>query len=229
MEASKIDKAVMLLSADWFLPHWSKLGISFTEEDVVPFQRGCRKIVTQIMSGATKYWDVEFSGERLERTRFTLKTLTADRRASARTTHSIDRLIGEAEGDKVDRATGWLLLSITRSLVSDSDAHIPQPDSKVRNIICEAWNLAGGSESDEVSFQELCLNSKSKWDEYLRNTTPDLPTFLADYLSDLLSTHRFEIFWESLNAALSPVQKQDVVTWYQRAAELRTGGPLRLP
>ena len=61
MESFELDRLVMLLSADWFVPYWQLIGI-FTDNKRKSLLRDeCREIVPQIMSGATQYWYTDFS------------------------------------------------------------------------------------------------------------------------------------------------------------------------
>jgi hypothetical protein len=69
-----VDKVVMLLSTDWFLPYWSVVGIEATEQKLC-VQEGCRQIVHEMVNGATEYYHVNFSDERLRATRQSLRDL----------------------------------------------------------------------------------------------------------------------------------------------------------
>ena len=66
-----IDKLVMLLSTDWFLPYWTALGIILKEKDQRLFQMSCREIVKQILSGAylNQYFLANLSKERVDETK----------------------------------------------------------------------------------------------------------------------------------------------------------------
>jgi hypothetical protein len=65
MEDNRIDRVAMLLSTDWFLPHWSTVGLNFQLADRLEIQTACRPSVDQIMAGAIsetkEYWRTDFS------------------------------------------------------------------------------------------------------------------------------------------------------------------------
>ncbi|HET6843024.1 MAG TPA: hypothetical protein VFK06_15320 [Candidatus Angelobacter sp.] len=69
------DQFIMLLSTDWFKPHWGVIGINLDEaaKDIV--HGGCRKIVNQIISDAEEYWLISFSEDRHNETRALFESL----------------------------------------------------------------------------------------------------------------------------------------------------------
>jgi hypothetical protein len=81
-----------------------------------------------------------------------------------------------------------------------------------------------------VNFDTICVNSNSNWDVYTRSLTPDLPTFLSDYLADLLRrTTDTRKFWSSLADAVSRQDRQSLAGWYSTSAAKLAGEPVRLP
>jgi hypothetical protein len=229
MNAGRLDKLVMLFSADWFLPYWFTLGIGMSRERRVPFQEGCREIVKQIMSGAREYWLTNFSDERVDKTHSMLGALLSRCQADEHTIDKITALIAGEEISKADEATGWLVLSITEKLLQDSLEDAPKLDTGIKEAVVKVWGMVNQPHFPEIDFEHLCLSSKSDWDVFIRNTTPDLPTMLADYLSAIASTDKFELFWATINANLATNKRQELLDWYRMVAESMTGEPLRLP
>ena len=66
--------------------------------------------------------------------------------------------------------------------------------SDSKNAIQVLWCSDG---LDDVDFEQLCLKSTDPWDTYIRSLTPDLPTMLFDYLSELVGAidDRFLSLW----------------------------------
>jgi hypothetical protein len=86
-----VDQVVMLLSTDWFLPYWSLIGIEADEERLC-VQKGCRQIVHEVMNGATDYYSVNFSYERLRATRRSVHAFAFERSSPLKNTSRSSRL-----------------------------------------------------------------------------------------------------------------------------------------
>ena len=69
MPSYELDRLVLLLSADWFFPYWDLIGIFTNNKRKSLLSEGCREIVRQIMSTATRYWHTNFSEARVKETR----------------------------------------------------------------------------------------------------------------------------------------------------------------
>ena len=230
MKSGNLDELIMLLSTDWFSPYWSALGIGVEREKKTCLQEGCREIVKQIMSGSKEYWQTSFSHERVSRTNEMLQALVENCGADRSVTDRINALIRQEEISEVDEGTGWLVLSITEQLLQDSLEEGPQLDTGIREIVARAWDMANRTESSRASeVEQLCLTSESTWDIFVRNTTPDLPTRLSDYLSAVASKDKFARFWAAVIGSLSANEKRELVSWYRTAGESTTGERLRLP
>lgn len=72
---NSVDQTAMLLSTDWFLPHWSLIGIQVAEPSKECFQQGCRDIVLQFIDGVEEYYLINFSEARTEQTRGRMRAL----------------------------------------------------------------------------------------------------------------------------------------------------------
>jgi hypothetical protein len=225
MDSYEFDKLAMLLSADWFLPYWQQIGMFVGEGKKGPFQEGCREIVRQIMSGAQQYWDIDFGPERVRKTRSMLDVLMKKCKLEDAAVERINRLVS-GEESPVDDGTRWLLVSMTEQLLDNSVADGPALDVGIKEALQNQWKQ--WQHSAEIDFKYLCLSSATGWDKYLRDTTPDLPAMLADYVSAIASQSKFEVLWGFINAKLTAKQRQELLGWYRSVGQSLTGEPLRL-
>jgi len=223
MRSYELDKVVMLLSADWFFPHWHLIGIFTNDKKKSLFREGCREIVRQIMSTATQYWRTNFSVARVKESRAMLDALLKRCDLEEMTARRITGLISR-EDSPVDDGTRWLIVCMTEQLLNGSVAAPPDI------AIIEGLRRASGEwqNLDEIDFEGLCLNSVRMWDRYLRDATPDLPAMLADYVSAIASDSKFELLWGFINANLTAKQRHELLSWYRSAGQSLTGEPLRL-
>ena len=223
MRSYELDKLVMLLSADWFFPYWDLIGIFTKDKKKSLLREGCREIVRQIMSTATEYWGINFSVARVKESRAMLDALL--KRCDLEEAN-VNRIIGiiSREESPVDEGTRWLLVSMTEMLLKGS---ITAPlDTAITEGLRREWGR--WQNTDEFEFKSCCLNSASKWDQYLRNATPDLPAMLADYVSAIASNSTFELLWGFINVNFTAKQRYELLNWYRSAGQSLTGEPLRL-
>jgi hypothetical protein len=214
-----MDKIVMLLSSDWFLPYWNKLGIGGGEEEKSCLQKACREIVRQIMAGAHEYYNVSFSPERLQVSNLMLNESMRRCRFPEDAISQVVELINWQGGTE---SIAWVLSALTmRLLMNDAASEDPLPDPGIRDAMAQ---VHARHDLGRFNFQELCLRSTSHWDRYLRGLTPDLPGSLADYLSErLLPEMSFRQIWTDLSKELTPEQQDELRTWYRRTAETSMG------
>ena len=223
MPSYELDKLVMLLSADWFFPHWHLIGIFTTDKRKSLLREGCRELVRQIMSTAKQYWETNFSEARVKDTRAMLDALLKRCELEEVNANRITGLISR-EDSHVDDGTRWLLVSMTEQLL---DGSITAPlDTAIKEGLRREWHEL--QNLDEIDFEERCLNSASMWDRYLRNATPDLPAMLADYVSAIASKSKFDVLWGFITVNLTAKQRHDLLSWYRSTGQSLTGEPLRL-
>jgi hypothetical protein len=99
----------------------------------------------------------------------------------------------------------------------------------IKEKVVQAWtNLEVGLE--QIDFRFLAATSDSTWDTYLRSLTPDLPTYICDYLMvDVIGESKFEIVWQVIHHGLNPMQRNELLNWYQAAARAVHGGDVTFP
>lgn len=228
MKRGSLDSLVMLLSTDWFLPYWFTLGIGMETEKKSLIQTNCREIVKQIMSGATEYWQTNFSDERVDKTNAMFQDVLQKCSVDKAVTDKINGLI-RGEKPPVDEVTGWLVVSITEQLVHKTLGADHRLDPRITDAIVRTWDMTSRMEPVEATeLERLCLSSKSAWDVLIRNTTPDLPTKSADYASAVASKDKFQRFWAAISTNLAPNERSELLKWYRAVGESMTGEPLRL-
>src|SRR5262249_21134400 len=93
----RFDDVVMLLSTDWFLPHWSRVGLNVPAAERVKVQEACRitvgHIVARAPSDAKEYWLTDFSPERVAKSHSLLRTELSTRQVPAEVIAAIETLI----------------------------------------------------------------------------------------------------------------------------------------
>lgn len=215
---NSIDHLVMLLSTDWFKGHWGVIGIHLNERTTAPIREVCREIVGRIMSGAKEYWLTNFSDERKQETRLMLEGLVEKL--------GLDQVMAGPIRDWSDLSNedldaGALFATLTEEMLSQEIAeHGPDVDGAIKSIVARAWDAAP---CISVDFEELCLDSKTDWDIYVRGLTPELPTALSDKLICFLRARAFRVLWLSIRELLTPSQREQLLIWYQVMGRSRAG------
>lgn len=223
-----LDKLVMLLSTDWFFECWPLVGIYVDDKRHRWLQRGTRDIANDFMSGATEYWFISFSRERVARTRQLLETLLRAADVSQIVADRIRTLTGETPKSTIDDRTAWLLLSITEMLFEDElPDEYKRLDPAIRRVVVEGWS---NQTRVTMNLEERLCSSNTSWDRYIVSLTPDLPTYLADYASlHIARKSQFDSMRSFLSMALTSEQQAELMTWYSSVAQSLAGEPVVLP
>jgi hypothetical protein len=186
-----VDQVVMLLSTDWFTPYWHVVGISPPEKQIKCFQSGCREIVTQMVDGASDYYQINFSEKRIERTRIDARKLATKCIVHQASSFNLGELIGSNPRREELNRTAWLFQSLIDMLVGDTKL-----DAEIRRILENSRH--GPTLVDSGELASACLRADSVWDKFVRGLTPELPTSLSDFVSTDLAA----------NALLNHILKQ---------------------
>ena len=177
-----VDRTAMLLSTDWFLPYWDLIGLQAIEQKQC-IQRGCREIVTELMSAAGSYYHVSFSEKRLDATREQMRRLSRQCQIDTVSEAVFEELVRE----KLDREefykTGWLFRMSIDDLVGDT---------YLKGSIRAALQRAQLRDRYVGTFdlERACSESSSPWDEYIRCRISEVPTLLSDLVSVSLTAAR---------------------------------------
>lgn len=168
------DKIAMLLSTDWFQPYWQTIGLNTTLESRRCIQQGCRGIVNQMVGDAEEYWLISFAEERVRATREAVLSLAA---GCGLDVASAERLMGlcRERPERVAREnTASLLCTVTAELITDDGL-----TSEIKLVLERTGTIL----QPDKDFKVLSSESQSSWDRRIRDLTPDLPTYLSDWLS----------------------------------------------
>jgi hypothetical protein len=207
-----VDQVVMLLSTDWFLPYWSVVGIDASEQKVC-VQKGCRQIVHEVMNGATNYYHINLSDERLQATRQSIRDLARKCRVGESSEMSLEDLVDSRPEREQFYKGAWLFRTLANHLANDDQL---DPTTK---LVLERTRRKHAV-MDDIDFQQLCSRSNSAWDNYSRSLTPELPTSLADFLSvDLVASQLLT----SVLAQLTQAQRDGLLSRFQSIAKSVTG------
>src|SRR4051794_19303098 len=98
------DELIILLSTDWFLPYWTRVGANVGEAKKQCIQQGCRKIVSQMIGDAHRMYQADFSEERKRETDAEFSSLLIECNSDEELTAT--RKEWESRTDK-DNTAGW--------------------------------------------------------------------------------------------------------------------------
>jgi hypothetical protein len=169
------DHLVMLLSTDWFLPHWPLIGIDAGSNDSALQQR-CRSIVRDLIGGASEYYHISFSEERLTATRTALVRAAVDCSLRPAAATQIERIcVPKSDRDEQHKAA-WVLLDVVGPEMLQ-DQHL-EPALRTALNGAKKW-----FEFDAELLEQRCIESRTEWDSYIRDLTPEQPSALFDFVA----------------------------------------------
>ena len=192
MPDTTADTLVMLLSTDWFLPYWSTIGIEAKKrKDCI--QQGCREIVRHMIAGAEEYYLISFSEDRVNATREALQALAAKCGLDSASSERIAELSAPRPERHWQETTAWLLTVALDELLQD--------DQLEASIKATLQRAKANFSFDDLDFEQLCMNSRSQWDAYIRQLTPELPTSLSNWIAvAVLAEAKLDCVLRELNA-----------------------------
>ena len=214
----KRDSLIMLLSSNWFSSQWAAIGLSVDRRQEDELREGCRRIVMQIMNAASEYWLTSFSPQRCEVTDSMFRTVLSSVGLEESTLQRINRLVGESSRVEFDILTKTTVIELTEKLLAGvSSDDVPELDMNVRERMIAVWDK--WHQQQGIDFDEECLSSNSDWDIYLRSLTPDLPTWLSDYVFGVVEEQdKFNLLWDFINTGLTASERNKLLLWYESAA-----------
>jgi len=221
MRNASVDQLVMLLSADWFFPHWTAIQIQLPKTSKFHIQKRCREITRGFLAGAEDYYLISFGQSRLDETKTQFFSLLAETNVPKKTVEHLRKLTA------VNHQTGsaqWMIVTTTRMLVRGHqdlpvDRTIPSLSPQIVSVLSE-WH---GHQSERFDFEQVCLESDSEWDRHLASLTPRIPTALEDYLQVALITQvQFHALQISV-ADLAEAERNILKEWYVAVSRKLTG------
>jgi len=202
----------MLLSTDWFPPFWSLIGID-SEPAKQCFQKGCRHIVLQVMGGASNYYFISFASDRVDQTRQSLRMLAKNCKFKEDAVRALEALLANVPNRDELGKTAWLIRYVHAEMMTAANI-----DPPIKVLLEDARK--NFSVMHDLQLQEACLQSRSSWDRYIRNLTPEIPESLANLVSeDLLSTSELKYLLKQL----TPMQRDRLHARFRALATARTG------
>jgi hypothetical protein len=227
------DRLIMLLSADWFFDSWDVLGFSLTPPAKRSIQAAARQSVQEFMSEAAVYWNISFAGARLERTRVDFLQRIASSKLKPSETKSVisvaENLLTNFDDDDAQK-TIFLYSALTTDLLFSPNSVAPIPDLLSADLrpILESFEEASTAAS-ESEFERLLVSSDTSWDRCLKGLTPDLPTYLSDWLSSIVNTSLiFRAYWAKVSQRLKRTSLDHLLKWYESEAKRRGGDEFHL-
>jgi hypothetical protein len=217
------DKLVMLLSADWFFPHWHLVGAeSEQRSQMEALQQGCRTIVKQFVGHAKEYWHVSFAPERMSETAVAFEKLLASTKVPSSTISSLQKSGPSSAETESASQEAFILFALTERLRTVGEApNCPPLEPETREAVLR---VSDKYDVGDVDWEQICLKSATPWDRYLRTLSPDQPTLLADFLvAEVLVKTSFRQLWAELLNKLNSHQREELMNWYRCAAKAMMG------
>ncbi|UWZ86825.1 hypothetical protein [Occallatibacter riparius] len=210
-----IDYLTMMLSTDWFLPHWPMIGIDVEESARVPLKQGFRELVLQMMGGVDSYYLINFSRQRKEETRAEFVRLVTESGQLDRFSEAIQEW---TDLTHEELTATWVFTRITRELLAGRLPHYaPALEqellAKIQSFILDPL--------EDVEFSQICADSRTKWDRYTRTLEPSLPGALADVAISAVRERNFNLFWNKMSMTLSVEERYRLVDWYRATVRFR--------
>ncbi len=206
------DKTAMLLSTDWFLPFWSLVGID-SERARQCFQKGCREVVLQFVGSESNYYLISFSSDRIEQTRQRLMMLARNCKFKNDALSALDALLTNVPDRNQLQKTAWLFRYLHKELMTDAEM-----DPSTKTILEDTRKKF--SFMDDLELQEACLQSRTSWDRYIRNLTPEISDSLANLVSeDFFSASELKYLLKQL----TPMRRDQLHARFRALATAKTG------
>jgi hypothetical protein len=214
------DQLVMLLSADWFALYWPTFGLVFSASEQEKVREISRRLIKELLKGSDTYWGANFSDARISATRsFFLADLRREGLAGAVVSQLTDTL--NAVGESAQFATTlWFFSALCDQVGGSTDAPAPLGVSGAGfQTVKSLWQLSVMTEPDGEVLENALMASDTHWDRFLRNATPDLPTYLPDWaMTRLHKPKRFRRFWAQLFWSVSQSDRRSLKTWLEEEA-----------
>lgn len=220
-EIDTVDYWVMLFSADWFVPHWRASGVQADSQEQRKFQASCRDLVRWIVGDAENYWQTSFDDARINETKNRLIRAAERAIREQDSVARIRRLISHQESSETDERIVRTIVSLNNWVTSSRPSPNPKLQSELADRVRTTWDRFKPVQRD---FEKDSIESPSSWDSYLRTLTPELPTRLPDFISNLANLSiDVRGFWQQLAKQTTPQQRDELRAWYHQAAREELG------
>jgi hypothetical protein len=197
-----IEYLVLLLSTDWFFPHWNRIGIELPQSKKTCIQQGCREIINEIT--VTSFYDYLRQGAE---SKFLALSLRCDAEREMSATRKEWAELSHRELTAVVSCA-----SFNRDIPSaDGSGVVPHLEFPIRAEVVKTWERYA---LDPSVFHDVCLSSQTEWDIRIRKLLVS-PKTLVNQLWRILLGHRLRAFWADLRQRLTAQQLQELTSWYR--------------
>jgi hypothetical protein len=212
------DELIILLSTDWFLAYWQRIGIDLAGAKKICIQQGCRTIVSLMVGNANRMYQVDFTEERKRKTDAEFSSLLIECNSDEELTAT--RKEWENRTDK-DNNAGWSWYHLNQIICSPRvEERFPVLSEDVRSCVSDVWKQYDFRESDT---RASCSSSFSEWDVRIHSVLGG-PDTLHALLNHVLRDHKLQAFWDRLQERLTAVQLLKLIDWYREATIAMTRG-----
>jgi len=212
------DELIILLSTDWFLPYWQRIGVDLVGAKKSCVQQGCRRIVSQMIGDADWMWQVDFSEQRKHETDASFGALL--RECASEDELMATRMEWGGRTDK-DNNAAWNWWYLNQRMCSPRvEERFSALASDIRSCVSDIWRLYDFSEAD---IRDACSSSTTDWDARIHSTLGGAAT-LFGLVNHVLRDHRLHAFWEQLQGRLTSEQLANLLCWYRETTVLVTRG-----
>jgi hypothetical protein len=222
-----IDRLAMLLSADWFMPHWHSIGIRTPLYQREQFSEQCQDIVRRMMGSQAEYWNISFEDSRIRDTYARFFRLTEQCKFHQHDLEILTKIADESIFDTADSGGGALMLSLTQLFIQDPSFQRAQGGGLSPYLIEKLGVICNSQVTPD--FRDCCMASLTQWDGELRVLTPDLPDHLADF-AELLFNH-IDIsrkIWAQISLTFAESDRKILAELYSQTAQDLAGLKLNL-
>jgi hypothetical protein len=182
-----IELLILLLSTDWFLPHWTEIRIDIPQDKKICIQQGCGEIVDQTTKDDEKIFLQSFSDYIRQQLVPRFRSLLRSCNAEAELSVALEEWTNLSY--KKRRAV-WQCADLNYQIPSgDAAGIVAQLDFPIRAAVIKAWE----AHPLEAEFlRDVCLSSTTEWDVRTRKLLVN-PRVLANALWLALLDHRLSV------------------------------------
>lgn len=212
----EFDKLLMLFSADWFFPFITLLVPNMDDVSCKAIRQVARDTIRIFMINESVYWNISFSKKRLQGTTTHFTNMLKMTYFSDKKIDKLYQYIKNAtDTDESEKTTLWLFGMLTEALLAEDTTLSALKINQKKIEIIKEEALKESNKKRYYNFEKLALASTTSWDKYLRNLTPDLPTYLSDYAENYLANFDiFRMFWFRISKRLNKSDLKVLIKWY---------------
>src|SRR5262249_29875591 len=191
-------------------------------------------VTKKLLKECKEYWSVNFNDRRIHETRTQFRKALIGSGFSlgqVAEIQSVGDLTSDSDQQNESDKLVWLFYCCTDELFRIDDSSVtkqPLPPDDLAKVL-EVYVRARDAESYLDALEVRLGESKTSWDIYLRSLTPDLPTYLSDWLAVVLRGRlAFPRYWAELRNQLSPQSANRLAHWYLTEAKKRSHPDLKV-